>query len=97
MKRRRKRAAPNPAQLTLFPAFELRVVGPQTWQVVAGKPSAELRVRAAARAIGVSARTVYYWIDTGVIKAHEYRRPGSGRLIWITAAAVERLRDQKTV
>jgi hypothetical protein len=36
-------------------------------------------------------------MDTGVIKEHEYRRPGAGRLIWIAAAAVERLRDQKAV
>jgi hypothetical protein len=96
MKRRHKHAT-DPAQLTLFPSFELRIVGPQTYQVVAGKPSAELRVHAAARIIGVSARTLYLWIDTGVIKPHEYRRPGSGRLIWLSAAAVECLRDQKAV
>jgi hypothetical protein len=97
MKRRRQHVALDPSQLTLFPAFEVRVVGPQTYQVVAGKPSAELRVRAAARIIGVSPRTIYLWIDTGVIKSHEYRRPGSGRLIWLGAAAVERLRDRKAV
>ncbi|MDR0352493.1 MAG: DNA-binding protein [Opitutaceae bacterium] len=95
MKPRRKRPAPDPAQLTLFPTFELKLVGPQTYQVITGKPSAEMRAAAAAKIIGVAVRTIYYWIDSGVIREGEFRRPGPGRLIWLSAAAVERLRDKK--
>lgn len=94
MRRSRK---DDPGQVTFFPMWEVTTVGPSLYKVEPGKPSVEMRPAAAARTIGVSPRTIYYWIDIGKIHHDEYRRPGGGRIIWLTAAAVARLRDTKPV
>lgn len=92
MKKTRKADA---AQLTFFPVFDVVKTGADSFRIVHGAPVAEMRVSEAARSIGISRRSVYDLIDNGTIGADEYRRPGAGKIIWVSAAAVMRLRDSK--
>jgi hypothetical protein len=83
--------------MTFFPVWEITTVGPGLFKVEQGKPSAEMRPKAVARALGVSVHSIYRWIEEGIIREEEYRRPGTGRIVWVCASAVARLRDQKCV
>jgi excisionase family DNA binding protein len=90
----------DPAQMTLFSFSRVErtgfdAQGNATLRVVQDLPVGELRPAAAAHVLGVSTRTIYDMIDAGVIRHDEYRRPGAGRIIWISAAAITRLRDRK--
>jgi hypothetical protein len=101
-RRRRAAAAENPAQMTFFPSWEITTVGPGLFKVEQGKPSAEMRPKAVARALGVSTRTIYDWLSDGTIWDEEYRRPGGregreGKSIWISASVIPRLRDSKKI
>jgi hypothetical protein len=72
--------------------------GNATFRIIqASAPSEWIRPAQLARTLGFNVRTIYTWIDSGLIRHDEYRRPGAGHVILISAGVVARLRDRKKV
>ncbi|AHF92482.1 hypothetical protein OPIT5_29385 [Opitutaceae bacterium TAV5] len=95
MRRSRK---DDPAQLTLF-AFSrvertgVDAQGNATFRVVPeGVPTEWIRPARLARALGFNVRTIYGWIDSGIIPADRWERRGP-KSIFILASEAARLRD----
>ena len=67
--------------------------GNYTFKVVqTDTPVAWMRASQLARCLGVSNRTIYEWIATGVIPADKWERRGP-KILYIAASEAERLRD----
>ncbi|MDR1282212.1 MAG: helix-turn-helix domain-containing protein [Opitutaceae bacterium] len=88
----------DPAKLTYVPTTQVVKTGADdrgnpTFKIVqTDKPVAWMRASQLARALGVSTRTIYCWMATGVIPSDKWERRGP-RIIYIAASEFERLRD----
>ena len=89
---KRKNTPIDPRQMLPFATTEIVRTGTDTWRVVTGSPVAMLRVKQVARELSVAKRTVYSWIENGVINSGDWEKHGP-KCIFVRASVLPKLRN----